>query len=872
MTIANSADICSFFFAPAADPDPSFSSAPTSPPPPNESLVPKRGRKKKRVLLGGANRHRCRLCQNVYTQAVSTGYTNLLTHLRLKHPDWSAMFTSQKLVPVSVAPGRVPRVRVNTLSLAPTDSSPSATSSSNPSTRPAGRKRGPVYDHFVDVSLSANPTLQVKKMRCLYCHCDTPQLSGRLKRHLAAKCPNVPQNVKAIFATAACDMSQLTPSTVVSDMTVKAMGTPIPVQPVPTAGKVVTVGSEAVPSSSTSLPTSTSKATNRDRLGATRWQAIEAKLTAALVTTKSPWKLLDNADFRTAVEMMLPVEAGEFPLTAGRARTEVLDQLSLGYDRECRDVLTASTAVTIGIRATGDGDDGGTADAGRRATYVALDEWRRAFVLSVGSEPSAVPDVAEILPVLSKVQLMGLNSKLFLCAPTWGTYAHARRDLLRDAASATDRAVVLMGVCMTQQTALLVRELVRSSEPLEEALDAAVLLADALHVVPSLHERVLRGVSTDTSDGDGNVQKAFVQVSCTSWRSIAIAVKQTSRLQAILRPAISEEKGATSSMLRRLLDVGSSDKAWIALRHTDQLLAPLHCVSVLSEIQTTTSGQILALWIWLFGAAMRSPLFDDQADALRKSYERRLACYVEEHSLACLVLDPRVRGVGLSVSGLRRCRGVAVRVAATLVSNFNESNFIRSYNDYMKQQGDFGESGVWNAANTSNPIEFWNDYEGDALHDQLAVVAKTVCSFVPHTCSLEELWTARSRRSESKTFEASKELEQCTKVRYGAARSTQASAKDVMRNCLMLLDVEDGIPFERMLQVNAVTREENKRENNQNVSVRAVLERIQDGIAKDAAGFSAPLTSLDVSWFDVSPIGLDKIRSTMETYLSAAAQ
>ncbi|CAI5746479.1 unnamed protein product [Peronospora destructor] len=633
----------------------------------------------------------------------------------------------------------------------------------------------------------------------------------------------------------------------------------------PTASvKSSTVTIEQSPTLRKSFPAPPVKLTKRD---VTDLRSFEEKLTTAMITTNTPWSLLDSIDFHAAMEMLHP-PTDNFPLTSARAQTEVLNRLSLKYQCECNDVLATSNAITLVVNNT-DASAGGT----KTTTYVALDEWRHAFVLAEGSDASKAPYVTEVLSVLSKVQLASPNSTLFLCTWTSGAYAHARRELLQST-TATSKPIILMGACMVQQTALLVHELVMCSLSLEEALDNAVLTADALHVMPSLRHHVLHGVYADKSAVESGTN-AFAQVSVTSWHSIAMAVKQATRLEPFLRLAVSEDENtsSSSSMLRQLIDMCSSDMVWNTLRHTAQLLAPLHFVSGLSEMQTTTSGQLLALWIWLFGASTRSPLLDGNSDALISSFLQRLDCYVEEHFVACLVLDPRVHGAGLSVSGLRRARGIAVRIATTLVHDFNENKFIRSYNDYMKQQGDFSEAGVWNAANTSSPMEFWGDYDGDPLHNQLAIVAKTLCSFVPHTCSIEELWSAHAQPStKGVNAEVSKQHEKCTKIRRGAVLSARVDAKDVVSRFQTLLDVENEPSVEEMLQSNATTQEMDGQKINRNLSVRSVLESISDGIEEDATGSDAPSIALDVAWFDISSSGLDKIRSTMQKYLSAAIQ
>ncbi|CAI5706587.1 unnamed protein product [Peronospora effusa] len=780
------------------------------------------------------------------------------------------MYKTQLLVAVVPLAGEGVPVRPHPVPLSDVMTS-SATSSDDHRTKSkltAGRKRGPVYEHFEDVpSTSGN---NQKKMRCLYCQEDTFQLSGRLKLHLSTKCPQVPPDVKVKYAKSVGVMSCKVENVPNVNPLAKSTLVATPIQSMATfKSPTATIKSSTVTIEQSPTVTKSSSASPIQvaKCDVPNMRNFEEKLTTAMITTNTPWSLLDNADFRAAMEVLHP-SSDTFPLTSHRARTEVLNRLSLKYQCECNAVLATSNAITLVVNNTGV-SAGGT----KETTYVALDEWRRAFVLAEGSNAFKAPCVTEMLSVLSKLQLASPNSTLFLCTPTSGAYAHARRELLRSA-NATSKPVALMGACMIQQTALLLHELVLCSLSLEEALDNAVLTADALHVMPSLRHHVLHGVYANNSAVETNIN-AFAQVSVTSWLSIAMAVKQATRLEPFLRRAVSEDENtsSSSSILRQLIDMCSSDMAWNTLRHTAQLLAPLHFVSALSEMQTTTSGQLLALWIWLFGASTRSPLLDGNSDALISSFLQRMDCYVEEHFVACLVLDPRVHGAGLSVSGLRRARGITVRIATTLVHNFNENKFIRSYNDYMKQQGDFGEAGVWNAANTSSPIKFWGDYEGDPLHNQLAIVAKTLCSFVPHTCSIEELWSAHAQPStKGVNAEVSKQHEKCTKIRRGAVLSARVDAKDVVSRFQTLLDVENEPSAEEMLQSNATTQKMDGQKTNHNLSVRSVLESIQDGIEEDATGSDAPLTALDVSWFDISSSGLDKIRSTMKKYLSAAIQ
>lgn len=665
---------------------------------------------------------------------------------------------------------------------------------------------------------------------------------------MSTKCPEVPEDVKAKYVGAVGLMSNRIEGVVHKSAA---------------AGKAEPVSPSTKPA--TKLPrASPLVAPKRNTVNL---RVVEEKLTAAMIATSAPWSLLDDVNFREAMGTLHPISEN-FPLTATRARNEVLDHLSQKYDRDCQDILATSNTITLSINNTDVGTDGT-----KNATYVAVDEWRRAFVVAQSSNPSASPYVAEVLSVLSTLPSSSSEAKIFLCTPTSGTYARARVELQRDA-SESHKPITLMGVCMTQQTVLLLHELLQCSMSLEEALDNAALIADALHALPSLRDRVLQGIYADNDNADA--ANAFAQASAANWRSVAMSVKQATRLEKFLRVAVAQESKDSSSsvpLLRPLVDMSNSDMTWNTLRNAAQLLLPLNYIFALSELQPTTSGQLLALWIWLFGAATRSPLLDGNSHPLATSFMQRLECYVEEHFIACMVLDPRVHGAGLSVSGLRRARGVTVRVASVLIPNFNESNFIRSYNDYAKQQGDFGEPGVWNVANTSSPMEFWGDYEGDPVHNQLAIVAKTVCSYVPHTCSMEEMWSAHAQKTKTMNTKVSKEHEKCTKIRHGIALNAKATAKNVVSRFLPLFATESEPPVEEFLQLNAVIQgndEPNPR--SRNLTVRSVVESMQDGLEDDVAGSDVRSTALDASWFDISSAGLDKIRSSVENYFSAVMQ
>ncbi|RLN50864.1 hypothetical protein BBJ29_009993 [Phytophthora kernoviae] len=441
---------------------------------------------------------------------------------------------------------------------------------------------------------------------------------------------------------------------------------------------------------------------------------------------------------------------GEFSLTAARAQTEVLSRLSEQRDVDCQNALATSRYITLVTKSTGICNDDTTTRTNN--TYLALDARRRAFVLTEREDTSTslaiLPHASELQFILSKLLQLSGSTDIFLCTPTSGMFSRARQQFLRKASDTSGASVVkpftLMGACMVQQSMLLLQELVFNSEALGEAFSNAVVVADALKMVPSLRHHVLR---------------------------------------------------------------------------------------------------------------------------------QRLHCYVETHFIACLVLDPRVHGTGLSASGLRRARGVAVRVATALVPDFDETSFIQSYNDYMKQQGDFGEPGVWNPANTANPMQFWDDYEGDPLHMQLAQVAKTVCAYVPHTYSTEAFWSMHiSQRNEGSASATPDQREKLAKIRYDSSSGRGRSTKSILNKFKVLLAAGNELTVDEMLHTISTTQQDttDDKATTRDLSIRAVFESFHDGLEQDSAAMSSPPTTLDASWFDISSAGLGGIKKAMDTFLDIA--
>lgn len=747
------AEICGFFFAPAlaesAPAGPSASpaaadglqaapgrvSAPLEPSkPPLEpskppKLEPSKPRRKPQTSAGGrANRHRCRLCGNAYTQNASTGYTNLMTHLRIKHADWPALFRARRL----------PDGSSTSVDPASMDALPDELPLPAPVRMAVGRKRGPVYEHYAEPADEQDADgAKGRRMRCVHCGARVPMLSARLKLHLASGCDAAPDAVKTDYAL---QLAAAEPRTSKrqkraaeaeasgDDETAGTSATPRPEMPAQDLNAAMSATPVKTPTPSVAgTPTRSPKA--RAAVPST----FEDKLTAALVSARAPWALLDNAHFRDALALLARGKPpADFPLTAARASTVVVGRMADEYNAMTASSLSNTKFVTLVVdrRPVKSKQWGPKAE---RFSIVASDESRRSFLLTsrVGSaEKNIAAKVVCELEEIARTHAFPKSVNLSVCADaTNGSFAELRKllnDLKNlpaavmeeDVASNANR-FTLIGSCMAQQSALLLRDIIRNTDA-SDIISDVVAIARAL---PSLSD---------------------LPASSSDWASTALVVYQISRAEANVRAefanTVNAETIANNVLYTILASRIASKDFWTSLSSVDALVAPMNACSTLSEMPMTTSGQFLSLWLWAFAMTMESPLLKSK-EKFAERFFNRIETYVEDHCIASMMLDPRVRGAGLSNSGLRRARGVVVRVALSLLPDLDETGFVRSYNDFMKKQGDFGDDGLWNPANTSDPMQFWSDFEDDALHAQLAHVALAVCAFVPNSRSFQSFWS-----------------------------------------------------------------------------------------------------------------------------------
>lgn len=190
-----------------------------------------------------------------------------------------------------------------------------------------------------------------------------------------------------------------------------------------------------------------------------------------------------------------------------------------------------------------------------------------------------------------------------------------------------------------------------------------------------------------------------------------------------------------SAILRRAQDIlNTFHDQWAMVADTLQLLLPLAAVELLKVRITTssvkvTSGVFVCFEMWLSATLSRSPLLS-RTDTSRWSlaFLRRQRHSRQPHQLAVLLLDPRLAGVGLSVSGRCAARACVATVAQQAFPSLNPSLLTSQVADFENRTGAFASPELWLDETTADPTVFWRRIESAR---ELQQVALRMCSFSP---------------------------------------------------------------------------------------------------------------------------------------------
>jgi hypothetical protein len=332
----------------------------------------------------------------------------------------------------------------------------------------------------------------------------------------------------------------------------------------------------------------------------------------------------------------------------------------------------------------------------------------------------------------------------------------------------------------------------------------------------------------------------------------------------------------TSKTISRLKPMIEAESTNGTLIRADSLLTPFNLVTGISEMDDATSGQIMSMWIWLYGFVKEDVSLSISTKVkYGEAYFSRLRKYGEDHYLMCLLLDPRVHGVGLSAYGRRKCIDLCLELAMTLLSDLDVDKFFRDMDTYLYKI-------KWEAR-PANPVVFWRHYSD--LTD-LAYVAFVVCSYVPHAASSERNWSAHKRIHTKER--ACLKVENVAKISQIKHRYRQMSRKElasIIKKYETLMDVTDSLPPEDYLHsmeqggstageiVDSFSESASESDNEEEEDLVQSINGVFDTYVEPESDPSLPVEDEGVAgitpeWFDVSHEGMRSIRDAMGIYLS----
>jgi hypothetical protein len=202
-----------------------------------------------------------------------------------------------------------------------------------------------------------------------------------------------------------------------------------------------------------------------------------------------------------------------------------------------------------------------------------------------------------------------------------------------------------------------------------------------------------------------------------------------------------------------------NDDFWSTLKALDVILSPFHWILSLSETNDTTSGQFVFAWIWILSVIKNSSslLLDTKEKCnVFASLVTAVKSVLLDHHLVCLLLDPRIHGMGLSNTGKRKVKSLMVEVASRLFpgsgyedkSSVSRKNLLSQLGDYMERVGQFGDDVLWEMTSGKTPDVFWNDFIDD--FPEICQVANALVAFLPQTRSCSMVFSDGSSSAEGK--------------------------------------------------------------------------------------------------------------------------
>ncbi|GAB9473128.1 hypothetical protein Gpo141_00010286 [Globisporangium polare] len=637
----------------------------------------------------------------------------------------------------------------------------------------AGRRPSPVWDYFTAIRTEHNTV----HAQCNFCERRCAGVAARMVHHVVSKCPAASHDAvdalsgeAAMLAAAAATKKRKTGENASSGGAKIKSSPPVKLQQFPqyqpVIGAVGTVASIALP------PVPTAAAAVVEYAAEQQVAIAHQKLVLACVLNDIPLRFVESEALMDAFSAL----RRDFPrLTEQVAQNVVLEDLHREMVKSVDESLRHLEHFAIIHRrfpeAHASGDQWLGLDGKSEPLLLAqLDSSDNAQEPNVTSPQERLAAAETLMD--TQCARLSATATVYFCTDDSELFSHLRTRQHAPPPPAVDDQdeqetpdsepprlkSLLLGTCLLQQTMLLHTQL------LELVPSVATLLQEATALVYTLtsHPRLsssLRAALLDLTQATSVGAAAGASATSTDqakWEMSVRLVKRLVALESELRAFWSREGAATTAAANQSESMKDSDDAntnalpphrdafWDELRQVEVLLAPASWALALSESDvalsgSVTSAQFVLLWLWLLSIVHTSALVSaDQRAAFTTHVVTSIRKHVDDHQLACMLLDPRVHGVGLSATGKRKVKALVVQVAARVFPDAGfqvsgalaRTQLLAHLGHYSEKTSQFADDIAWEMSAGKAAELFWKDYVEDAR--ELAKVARAVIKFVPH--------------------------------------------------------------------------------------------------------------------------------------------
>lgn len=676
--------------------------------------------------------------------------------------------TSSAPAPASAAP--VTQVTPTTAAAVHATASASSTPTTSIGGRKsrAGRRPSPVWDFFTAIRTEHNTV----HAQCKFCERRCAGVAARMVQHVVSKCPAATQDAvdalsgeAAMLAAAAATKKRKTGEHASSGSGVKTKSA----QPQQLQHHSVTGDFSTVTAASISLAPVPATAVE---CAAEQQVAIaHQKLVLACILNNIPLRFVEDEALMDAFSAL----RRDFPrLTEHVAQNVVLEDLHREMVKSVDESLRhLEHFAIVHRRSPGVLVPGDVTQVARR-----VDEWfgvdgkndplLLAQLNSDSEDPTTTASPQERLAsaealLAAQCARLSASATVGFCTDDLELFSHLRtrqhapsladdqEEPLAPDSEPPRLKSLLLGTCLLQQTLLLHTQL------LELVPSVATLLQEATAMVYALtsHQRLsssLRAALLDLTQASAAAASAVSdQAKCDM---VVRLVKRLVALESELRAFWVREGATTAATKNESVEDSNAnaspphrDAFWDELHQVDALLAPVSWAMSLSESDVAltgnvTSAQFVLLWLWLLSIVHTSTLVSaDQQAAFTTHVITSIRKHVDDHQLACMLLDPRVHGAGLSATGRRKVKALVVQVAERVFPDAGfqvsgasaRTQLLAHLSHYLEKTSQFADDIAWEMSAGKAAELFWKDYVEDAR--ELAKVARAVIKFVPHIAS-----------------------------------------------------------------------------------------------------------------------------------------